>query len=111
MNIKKLIRIPKEYKISDITITNDDQDIHVQVEPYQRKKAICSHCGKIHKDNPRGSKTITVRDLPVTGRKVYLHIKRRRYRCSEDGRLHIETVDWIKKKAEVPRGMHMRYIG
>ncbi len=36
-------------------------------------------------------------DLPISGRKIYLYVLRRRYRCPKDGRTHVEEIAWIKK--------------
>lgn len=41
---------------------------------------ICSSCGKISgKEHSRW--TMTVRDMPISGKKVYLHVMKRRFRC------------------------------
>lgn len=110
MITKKLLQIPEKYKISKIKISSDDNEIHIHIEPYKKKKAICSYCGKEHTDGSRGTKIVTVRDMAMVERKVYLHVTKRRYRCPEDGKLHVEKVEWIKKKAEVPLDMRKKYI-
>jgi len=110
MSIRKLLHIPEGYKIVKIWEEKEREEIRVELEPYVRKAAICSNCGREHKEHPRGRKQITVRDLPVVGQAVYLHVWKRRYRCPKDGKLHVEKVDWIKKKADVPEGMLKKYI-
>lgn len=45
--IKKLLNIP-EYKVTEI-ISATSKEIHIRLEAYKRKKAICSGCGKVHK--------------------------------------------------------------
>ncbi len=98
-SIKKVINI-LEYKITEIILIND-KEIHLRLEPYKNKKAICSACGKQHKQGYHGSKEIMVRDLSMCGRAVYLHVVKRRYRCSEKGGIYTEIVPWIKRYARV----------
>lgn len=97
--IKKLINIP-EYKITEIILIND-KEIHLRLEPYKNKKAICSACGKQHKKGYHGFKEIVVRDLSMCGRTVYLHVMKRRYRCLDKGGIYTEIVPWLKKYARV----------
>lgn len=108
-SIKNLMKIPEQYKATNIEISKDDKQIHVTLEPYKRKKAICGNCGEVHTGSPRGTKIVTARDLPVVDRKVFLHVVKRRYVCPADGKIHIEEVEWLKKKAEVPIDMLMKY--
>ena len=44
--IKKLLNI-QEYKVTQIT-SADHKEIHIRLEDYKRKKALCSGCGKVH---------------------------------------------------------------
>ncbi|MFH1452746.1 MAG: transposase family protein [Armatimonadota bacterium] len=97
--IKKIINIP-EYKITEIILIND-KEIHLRLEPYKNKKAICSACGKQHKKGYHGSKEIVVRDLSMCGRTVYLHVVKRRYRCLDKGGIYTEIVPWLKRYARV----------
>lgn len=98
--IKKIINIP-EYKIIEIILIND-KEIHLRLEPYKNKKAICSACGKQHKKGYHGFKEIVVRDLSMCGKTVYLHdVMKRRYKCLEMGGVYTEIVPWLKRYARV----------
>jgi len=97
--IKKVINIP-EYKIAEIILIND-KEIHLRLEPYKNKKAVCSACGKQHKKGYHGFKEIVVRDLSMCGRTVYLHVVKRRYRCLDKGGIYTEIVPWLKRYARV----------
>lgn len=99
--IKNLLNIP-EYKVVKI-ISNTDKEIHIGLEPYKRKKVICSGCGKTTNHKYHGSYKIIVEDLPLSGKRVYLHVKRRRYLCLKDGRTHTEEIPWIKKWSRVTK--------
>lgn len=98
--IKKLLNIPG-YKVIKTEIT--DSEITVWLEPYQRKKAKCSNCGKHHKKGYHSSGWVKVKDLDIVGRKVYLWIHKRRYVCSEDKQVHTEEIDWLKLWGRVTR--------
>ena len=91
--IKKLLNIP-DYKVIKIEIR--DSEITIWLEPYQRKKAKCSKCGKHHKKGYHSSGLAKVKDLEISGRKVYLFVCKRRYVCSEYKQVHTEEVDWLK---------------
>lgn len=51
-----------------------------------------------------------VRDLPVIGRKVYLHVLKRKIRCPVDNRIYVEHLDWSKKKEDIPLDLLKRFI-
>lgn len=104
--IRKLLNIP-EYKVSEI-ISLTDKEIHVRLEAYKRKKIICCGCGKIHKKGYHSSREICVEDLPISGRRVYLHLRKCRYRCCEDKRIHVEEISWLKKRARVTKRFAMQ---
>jgi|ERR1035441_2225895 transposase len=100
MQMRELFNTPKGYKISNFENNPESLDIHI--EPYKKKKAICSGCGEIHTKGYHGFEIIKVRDLPAVGRKVYLHVKKRQYVCPKDGKIYVEQIDWIKKKEDIP---------
>ena len=45
--IRKLLKIPY-LKVTEI-ISIDDKEIHIKLEPYKRRLAVCSGCGKKHR--------------------------------------------------------------
>jgi len=47
------------------------------------------------------SKEVVVEDLPISQRRVYLHVRKRRYRCPEDGRIRTEDIAWLKLRSRV----------
>lgn len=100
MQLRKLLNTPEGYKVTK-TEFSDDQ-IDVWIEPYKRKLAICSNCGQVHKEGFHGTEEVTARDMPSVGRKIILHVKKRRYRCPKDGGIHVEEIDWLKKKQDIP---------
>ena len=105
---KDLLNIPKGYKVIKIETTAETLEIHI--EPYKNKKAICSGCGQEHKNGYHGFDIIKARDLPAVGRKVWLHVRKRRYVCPKDGKIYVEQVDWLKKKEDIPIDLLKMFI-
>jgi len=98
-SIRRWLNIP-QYKITEI-ISENDKGIHIRLEPYQRKAFVCSGCGEVHKIGYHGIEESVVEDLALIERRVYLHVVKRRYRCPQDNRIHIEEVPWVKKWGRV----------
>jgi len=99
--IRKLLQIP-EYKVTRI-ISINETEIHIRLEAYKRKTAKCSGCGQEHKESAHSLKEVTVEDKPMSGRRVYLHVIKRLYRCPMDGRIYIEEIPWLKKWSRVTK--------
>lgn len=108
MSLKQLLRIPHGYKMTRFEETPETLEIYI--EPYKNKKAVCSGCGEIHKEGYHGTEEMKVRDLPAGGRKIYLHVSKRRYRCPKDGKIHIEHIEWAKKKEDIPLDLLKKFI-
>jgi len=98
--IKKLLNIP-EYTITDVSLSSGRIDIYLR--PYRRSKPLCSHCKEIHTTGYHSSQWTEAEDLPISGKRVYLHVQKRRYRCPGDGKIHTEDIPWLKKWARVTR--------
>ncbi len=96
--IKQVLDIP-EYSITFTRIK--DQKIHIGLVPYKRSKAACSHCGKVHAGKPHSRDTVEVKDLDISGKKVVIHLTKRNYHCPDDGRIHVESISWLKPHARV----------
>jgi transposase len=98
--IKKLLDIPG-HKITDASLF--DTEIHLYLEPYKKKKPLCPQCGEEHRGGYHSSQWTEAEDLSMSGKRVYLHIRKRRYRCPRDGKIHTEDIPWLKKWARVTR--------
>ena len=98
--IKKLLNIP-EYTVTDLSLSPGRIDIYLR--PYRRSRPTCSHCKKVHTEGYHSSQWTEAEDLPISGKRVYLHIQKRRTRCPHDGRIHTEEIPWLKKWARVTR--------
>lgn len=98
--IKKLLNIPG-YKITDATFF--ETKIHLHLVPYKKRKPLCPQCGEEHRAGYHSSQWTEAEDLPISGKRVYLHIRKRRYRCPRNGKILTEDIPWLKKWARVTR--------
>ncbi len=99
-SITQALGLP-EYKILEI-LSDTDEEIHIRIRAYKRKKAKCSGCGEYHNTKKAHStKEVVVEDLRMFGKRVYLHVIKRRYRCLKDERLYVELIDWLKSRCRV----------
>jgi len=87
------------YKITKVH--RESTALRIHVEPYKRKKFVCSQCQTIHVGKINSRKDVTVEDLKIFGKRVWLIVRKRRMRCPLDGQLHVELVDWVKPRARV----------
>ena len=99
--IRSLLNIPG-YKIKRI-ISKTKQAIHIEILPYKRNYGKCSGCGQIHRKGFHGWKLTTAEDNKLGKQRVFLHIPKRRYTCSEDGQIHTEEIEWIELGAKVTK--------
>ena len=98
-SITKVLRLP-EYRVTRI-LSETDQEIHIETVPYKRKPLVCSGCGLVHEKGRHGIDTVIVEDLRLAGRRVYLHVIKRRIYCPVDECIHVEALDWIKPRSRV----------
>ena len=89
--LTKLLNIPG-YKVVEIISMTEDE-MHLRLEAYKRKEAVCSGCGEVHKTGYHGETEVIVEDLPISERRVYLHVKKRRYRCPKDNKIHVGKIE------------------
>lgn len=100
-SITRSLNLP-EYKIEKI-LSQDSEEIHIEVRPYKRKKFVCSGCGEEHKELIHGFTKVIVEDRPLIQQRVYLHVIKRRQRCLNDGRIHVEKIEWLKIRSRITR--------
>lgn len=83
----------KHYYVSEI-ISFTKSEIRVKLKRYTYVKAKCSGCDYEHSKGHHSTDIIIVRDLPISGRKVFLHIEVETYRCKGCGRILVEKNNW-----------------
>jgi transposase len=60
----------------------------------RREGIVCHHCGE-YTDEVNQTRFVLVRDLPISGRGVYLQVQRRQFYCHKCGKYTTEPLDYI----------------
>lgn len=94
--ITKMLNIPNQ-KVSHIA-QNDEGCFEFILEPIEETSPICSGCGKAHASHIHSYSYVIVEDLPISGKRVFLHVRKRKVVCPFDMRIRVEEFDWIKKR-------------
>jgi transposase len=92
--LNKIVNLPN-YEVEEILVFNDEE-IRLLMVPSINNVATCSFCKKPHINGYHSEDTVIVEDYSISGRRVFLHIKKRKYRCPEDNRIHVEDISWLK---------------
>lgn len=100
-SIRKCLNSP-HYKVTEV-ISDSAQEIHFRLEPYKRKSFVCSGCKQVHKKGHHSDDEVIVEDLSLMGKRVYLHITKRRFRCPVDKRIYVEEIPWVNKWSRVTK--------
>ena len=96
-SITRALNLP-QYRVTRI-LSETDWEIHSETASYKRKPLVCS-CGQVHDKGRYGTDVIVAEDVRIVGKRVYLHVVKRRVGCSEDGCIHVESVDWSSPAPE-----------
>jgi transposase len=94
--ITELLDIPN-YKVTHL-IQNDGSRLHFIIDQIDPLPPVCPGCGSVHEGGIHGKYMITLADLPISGKRVFLHIPRRKVCCIEDGTIRVEEIGWIQKR-------------
>jgi transposase len=92
--LNKLINM-RGYQVEKV-LKFTDEEIHLLMRPQKNMVATCSKCGKTHDKGFHSWSTVIAEDQGISGRRVFLHIKKRKHRCPEDGKVHVEHTPWLK---------------
>ena len=92
--ITEILNIPN-YKVTNVTQHTADCFVFI-VAQVDELSPICSGCGNVHEGGIHSVGSITVEDMAISGKRVFLHIPRRKVCCIEDGTIRVEEIDWIK---------------
>ena len=74
-----------------------DTELHLLMCPVKGLTATCSFCNKKHSKGFHSFIIVKAEDKPISDRRVFLHIKKRKYRCPADNnKVHVELTPWLK---------------
>jgi transposase len=92
--ITELLAIPN-YRVSHMVVHSDSR-LDLLLEPSRFIPAVCSGCGHVHNTPVHSIGTMVVEDLPVSGKRVFLHVPKRKALCVEDDSIRVEELDWLR---------------
>lgn len=68
------------YKVAYI-VHHSEKKIEVVVQPQESKPCVCSGYGKVHNTTVHSVDIVRVEDLPISGKRVFLHVSKRKSLC------------------------------
>ena len=92
--ITELLQIPG-FKVTHM-VSWTGSKIELLLEQEGEGACVCSGCGKVHNTAVHSRGKVIVEDLPISGKRVYLHVPKRKSLCLEDGRIRVEEHGWIR---------------
>lgn len=92
--ITELLAIPN-YHVSHMVVHSDNR-LDLLLEQSAFVPAVCSGCGRPHNTPIHSIGRIVVEDLPISGKRVFLHVPKRKSLCNEDDRIRVEEVGWLR---------------
>jgi len=92
--ITELLQIPG-FKVTHM-ISSTESSGEFLLEREEESASICSGCGKVHNTAVHSKGRVIVEDLPMSGKRVYLHVPKRKSVCLEDGSIRVEELEWIR---------------
>ena len=75
-----------------------EDQVGLVLERTEERPCICSGCGKAHLRGIHSSGKVVIEDQPISGRRVFLYVPKRKVLCPEDGRIRTEEFDWIRNR-------------
>lgn len=94
--ITELLNIPNQ-KVTRI-VKNTEERFEFLLEPIKEIRPVCSGCGRVHNNHVHSRSYVVIEDLPISGKRVFLHVCKRKVLCPEDGRIRVEEFNWIRKR-------------
>lgn len=68
------------------------------MEQVKETLPVCSGCGKAHVNAVHSVERVTVEDQPISGKRVFLYVPKRKVVCTEDERIRVEEFDWLRSR-------------
>ncbi len=92
--ITKLLNLPN-FKVTEVLDHHDDI-LHLSIDLVEPVEPICSACGKVHNRSVHSVGWISVEDLPLCGKRTFLHVPKRKSLCPVDGKIRVEQLDLLR---------------
>jgi transposase len=108
--ITKLLDITN-YRATEVTGREYNEMIGVTLERMKDIPPVCSGCGRIHGTSIHSRSTMIAEDMPISGKRVFLLVPKRKVQCSEDGTIRVEELEWPLCRAGVQAHVHYHKSG
>lgn len=92
--ITELLAIP-DYHVSHVLVHSDNR-LDLLLEQSTFSHAVCSRCSRVHNTPVHSIGMAVVEDLPISGKRVFLHVPKRKSRCAHHGGIRVERLDWLR---------------
>jgi len=83
------------YKVAHM-IDRGNRRLELVLKREKEHFCVCSACGGIHHTAVHSTDMVRVEDLPISGKRVFLHVPKRRTLCPKDNRIRTEELDWLR---------------
>ena len=94
MALKELADLLDIYSVRVTGYEKDQEELRVSVRP-EKNSAACPRCG-VRSTRKHQETVIPVRDLPCFGRRVFLMLPRRRFKCKPCGTPFTEHIPFVE---------------
>jgi len=92
--ITEILNIPN-YRAIEVT-DSGYEGLHIVLERVEDTPPVCSGCGKVHGVSVHSRSDMLAEDLPISGKRVFLHVPKRKVQCAEDGTIRVEELQWLE---------------
>lgn len=92
--ITELLTLPNFQVVS--VLEQNGNSIHLYVDLVESAAPACSACGMIHHSSVHSIGWLRAEDLPLCGKRVFLYIPKRKFRCPKDGKIRVEKFSWLR---------------
>lgn len=77
-------------------VRHSEKRIDLVLRRVEETPCVCSVCGEVHHTPVHSTDTVIVEDLPISGKRVFLHVPKRRSLCHKDERIRTEELEWLR---------------
>ena len=89
----------KDAIVTNISSTNEELHVHFRLK---RKACSCPACGTVT-DQVHDYRTSILKDIPISGKKTFLHYRKRRYHCPSCGKHFFEPFSLAGKHRRISK--------
>ena len=90
--ITELLALPN-YKVAGIVEADQQEHVHFLLEQIKITAPVCSGCGHVHHNSVHSKTMVVVEDMRISGKRVFLHVAKRKSLCNEDGQIRVEEIE------------------